>query len=83
LKYSPETEIEDNTQDWITNPFYTTAINSSDLPLKLENLLKVSIDSSLKIKFENILICDFWTAAREEFKELSDAAISHLLPVFV
>jgi hypothetical protein len=44
-----------------------------------ENLLEMSVDVSLKIKFENMLICDFWFAARKEFKELSDAAISHLL----
>jgi hypothetical protein len=31
-KYFPEIEREGNTQDWITNPFYTTAINSSNLP---------------------------------------------------
>jgi hypothetical protein len=55
LKCFPEIEGEDNTQDWITNPFYTTAINSSDLPLKLkENLLEMSVDGSLKIKFENL-----------------------------
>jgi hypothetical protein len=71
LKYFPEIEREHNTQDWITNPFYTTAINSSDLPLKLkENLLEMSVDGSLKIKFENMSICDFWIAARKEFKEL-------------
>jgi hypothetical protein len=27
LKYFPEIEREDNTQDWITNHFYTTAIS--------------------------------------------------------
>jgi hypothetical protein len=62
-------------------PLYTTTINSSDLPLRLkENLLEISIDGSLKIKFENMSICDFWFDARKEFKELSDIAISHLLP---
>jgi hypothetical protein len=81
LKYLPEIEGEDNTQDWITNPFYTTAFNSSDLPLKLkENLLEMSVDGSLKIKVENLSICDFWIYARKEYKELSDTAISHLLP---
>jgi hypothetical protein len=61
--------------------FYTTAIISSDLPLKLkENLLEMLVDDSLKIKFENMLICDFWIPACREFKEFSDAAISQLLP---
>jgi hypothetical protein len=36
FKYFPEIEREDNTQDWIINRFYTTAINSSDLLLKLK-----------------------------------------------
>jgi hypothetical protein len=41
LKYLPEIEREENTEVWITNPFYTTAINSSDFPLKSkENLLE-------------------------------------------
>jgi hypothetical protein len=81
LKYFPEIQWEDNTQDWITNPFYTTAISSSDLPLKLkENLLEMSIDGSLKIKFENFSICDFWIYAHKEYKELSHTAISHFLP---
>jgi hypothetical protein len=81
LKYFPEIDGEDNTQDWITNPFYTTAINSSDLPLRLkENLLEITVDSSLKIKFENLSICDFCIYARKEYKELSDTAISHHLP---
>ncbi|GFG36757.1 hypothetical protein Cfor_09459 [Coptotermes formosanus] len=61
--------------------FHTTAINSSDLPVKLkEKLLEMSVDGSLKIKFENKSICDFWIAARKEFKELTDAAIPHLQP---
>jgi hypothetical protein len=30
----------------------------------------MSVDGSLKIKFENMSICDFWIAARKEFKEL-------------
>jgi hypothetical protein len=32
LKYLPEIEREDNTQDWITNSFYTTTTNSLILP---------------------------------------------------
>jgi hypothetical protein len=40
----------------------------------------MSVDGSLKIKFENLSICDFWIYARKEYKELSDTAISHLLP---
>jgi hypothetical protein len=72
---------EGNTQDWITNPFYTTAINSSDLALKLkENLLEMPTDGLLKIKLKNVSICGFWIAVCREFKELCDAAILHLLP---
>jgi hypothetical protein len=64
LKYLLESEREANTQYWITNPFYTTASNSFDLLLKLkENLLEMSVDVSLEIKFENMYI-DFWIAAR-------------------
>jgi hypothetical protein len=78
LKYFPVTERGDDTQDWITNAFIPPP---SDLSPKLkENLLEMSVDGSLKIKFENMSICDFWIVVRKEFKELSDADISHLLP---
>jgi hypothetical protein len=40
-----------------------------------ENLLEMTVDGSLKIKFENMSICDFWFAARKEFKKLSGAVI--------
>jgi hypothetical protein len=39
FKSFPEIHRKDNTQDWITNPFYTTTINASDLPLKLKETL--------------------------------------------
>jgi hypothetical protein len=32
----------------------------------------MSVHGSLKIKFENLSICDFWIYARKEYKELSD-----------
>jgi hypothetical protein len=77
----PDLELATGDPDWVTNPFYTTTINSSDLPLKIkETLMEISVEGSLKIKFENMSICDIWIAAHREFKELSDAAISHLLP---
>jgi hypothetical protein len=40
----------------------------------------MSVDGSLKIKFEDLWICDFWIYAHKEYYELSDTATSHLLP---
>jgi hypothetical protein len=37
FKYFPEVEKENSAEDWVINPFHTTAISSSDLPLKLRD----------------------------------------------
>jgi hypothetical protein len=55
--------------DYKTLFIHTIAINSSDILLKLkESLLEMTVDGSLKIKFENMSIRDFWFVARKEFK---------------
>ena len=81
LKYFPEIDLKDLTNTWITNPFATQAISEANLSNKLkENLLELSVDSSHEIYFTQHALCQFWTFASLEYKNISNVAITQLLP---
>ena len=81
LKYFPEIDLKDLTNTWITNPFATQAISEANLSNKLkENLLELSVDSSNEIYFTQHALCQFWTFASLEYKNISNVAITQLLP---
>ncbi|KAJ8891716.1 hypothetical protein PR048_004245 [Dryococelus australis] len=81
-KYFPHIEKEDKTHNRIINPFDTTTATLSELPNTIkDNLIDMSTDSILKATFKKLSLCNSWTTAHQAFKELSDTAMSKLLPL--
>ncbi|KAK2709814.1 hypothetical protein QYM36_013479, partial [Artemia franciscana] len=69
------------TQDWIQNPFVEDVTSSSGLSDKVtENLIKLASDRALELKFQNVTVSQFWLEVKGEYKELSEIAMSALLP---
>lgn len=84
LKYFPEIENGDSSSEWITQPFSDEAITDSALPINVkEKLCELSANISLKLRFEELEICEFWHVARIKFRDPSDIAITALLPFSV
>ena len=67
---------------WILNPFTVNcATEDVALPLKLENeLIELSEDSGLKLRFQEVDLPSFWIQASKEYFSLSKRAIRFLLP---
>lgn len=75
-KYFPENS--DRFQ-WVRNPF------SNDSPSDFntaeeEELIELSSDSSLKVKFSSMKLSTFWYSVRKEFPSLSKKALKVLIP---
>lgn len=45
-----------------------------------ENLIELSADGSLKISFDDKLVCDFWHIIKKEFKGLRGTSITKFFP---
>ena len=72
-----------NTQqyDWIRNPFSSNAeISTKELSLPIrESFLELRNDRTLRLKFSEMSLGEFWVSIREEYKLISKAAIEILL----
>ena len=72
-----------NTQqyDWIRNPFSSNAeISTEELSLPIrESFLELRNDRTLRLKFSEMSLGEFWVSIREEYKLISKAAIEILL----
>ncbi|KAK2718338.1 hypothetical protein QYM36_005597, partial [Artemia franciscana] len=81
VSYFPSIMNQDRTQDWIQNPFVEDVTSSSGLSDKLtENLIELASDRALELKFQNVTVFQFWLKVKGEYKELSEIAMSALLP---
>ncbi|XP_022168388.1 zinc finger BED domain-containing protein 5-like isoform X2 [Myzus persicae] len=77
-KYFPELNIEK--YDWIRNPFSTINTSSYEFTLEEEEeFITLTTDRTLKIKFSEITVEEFWISVQTEFKKISEKAISILL----
>ena len=67
--------------DWIRNPFSANAeVSTKELPLRIrENFFEVGNDRTLKLKFSEVQLDMFWISIKEEYKQISKAAIEILL----
>ena len=81
MSYFTSIMNQDRTQDWIQNPFVEDVTSSSGLSDKVtENLIKLASDRALELKFQNVTVSQFWLEVKGEYKELSEIAMSALLP---
>ncbi|KAK2717663.1 hypothetical protein QYM36_006440 [Artemia franciscana] len=81
VSYFPSIMNQDRTQDWIQNPFVEDVTSRSGLSDKLtENLIELASDRTLELKFQNVTVSQFWLEVKGEYKELSEIAMSALLP---
>ncbi|KAK2727301.1 hypothetical protein QYM36_007962 [Artemia franciscana] len=81
VSYFPSIMNQDRTQDWIQNPFVEDVTSSSGLSDKLtENLIELASDRALELKFQNVTVSQFWLEVKGEYNELSEIAMSALLP---
>ncbi|KAF0691092.1 zinc finger BED domain-containing protein 5-like isoform X2 [Aphis craccivora] len=77
-KYFPAFNIEK--YDWIRNSFFTTNTLFYEFTLQEEEeLITLSTDRTLKIKFSEITIEEFWISIQTDFKNISEKAIKILL----
>ena len=73
--------INSEQYEWIQNPFSAGAEISTQklsLPVK-ENFLELRNDRTLRLKFHNIPLDEFWIAVGKEYKEISKKALEILL----
>lgn len=76
-EYFPEEETK---YDWIKNPFEYYD-KSEGLPMKeREQLIDISTDSTLKSKFKQVQLLNFWLQIHAEYPEVSHTAINILMP---
>ena len=73
--------INSEQYDWIRNPFSANAeMSAKKLPLRnRKNFFKVRNDKTLKLKFSEVELDIFWISIKEEYKQISKAAIEILL----
>ncbi|KAJ4920278.1 hypothetical protein JOQ06_024417 [Pogonophryne albipinna] len=77
--YFPDIDNKSSTLDWVRNPF-VTCINSS-IPARLqEDLIDVSSDRSLKMRYSSTPLTQFWCGVEKEYPELGKHALNELLP---
>jgi len=77
-KYFPAFNIEK--YDWIRNPFSTINTLIYEFTLQEEEkFITLSTDRTLKIKFSEITVEEFWISIQIEFKNISEKAIRILL----
>ena len=69
--------------DWIRNPFSADAeISTEKLSLHVkENFLEPRNDSTLRLKFRDIPLHEFWIALGKEYKQISKKCSRNSSPV--
>ena len=73
--YFPSLKTE--SYDWIRNPFVPS---SNNLCLKAEEeLMAISCDRTLRLKYSEITIDSFWISVQQEYPVISEIAVSILL----
>ncbi|XP_025415092.1 protein FAM200A-like [Sipha flava] len=75
-KYFPEDIIQYN---WIKDPFSENPLLNFTTTEE-EQLIDISSDSSLRMKFSSFSLLEFWSSIKDEYSEISNKALRVLLP---
>lgn len=79
--YFPDIQEKSAQLDWVRNPFLLAESKRIKLPASLqENLIDVSSDRGLQMKFESSTLTQFWVCVKKEHPELGKKALEQLLP---
>ncbi|KAH1173981.1 hypothetical protein KIL84_017820 [Mauremys mutica] len=74
-------EKDQKTEAWIRNPFNAEAAASALMSLTVKDtLMDLSCDETLMLRFSEQALANFWISVREEYPELSSAALKALMP---
>lgn len=67
--------------EWVRDPFNDNSHANSALNSKAEEqLIELSCDGGLKLRFTALSICDFWLSVKSEYPELALESMKVLLP---
>ena len=66
--------------DWVRDPFAPAATASGLTGKAEEELLDLSCDRTLKVRFQQVSYADFWLSLSHEYPELTTEAMRILLP---
>lgn len=75
-KYFPEDIVQYN---WIKDPFSENPLPNFTTTEE-EQLIDISSDSSLRMKFSSFSLLEFWSSIKDEYSEISNKALRVLLP---
>ncbi|KAF0773483.1 zinc finger BED domain-containing protein 5-like [Aphis craccivora] len=75
-KYFPEDIVQYN---WIKDPFSENPLPNFTTTEE-EQLIDISSDSSLRMKFSSFSLLGFWSSIKDEYSEISNKALHVLLP---
>ncbi|XP_076037475.1 zinc finger BED domain-containing protein 5-like [Oratosquilla oratoria] len=76
-EYYPE--LENSHMDWIRNPFVAGVSAHLDMKSQ-EELIEISNDGGMKIKFSALPLPEFWIYSRTEYHALAEKALKYILP---
>ncbi|CAG9814705.1 unnamed protein product [Phaedon cochleariae] len=72
--------LPNKNKNWIINPFNTDVSDITDLTTAQENqLIEIFCDSVLKRNFKESSSSSFWINVRNDYEEISEEALKHLL----
>ncbi|XP_063786022.1 zinc finger BED domain-containing protein 5-like [Pseudophryne corroboree] len=78
-QYFPEKDRK--AEAWIRNPFSAEATANACLPLSVaEKLIDLSCDETLKLRYSEQPLANFWISVQQEYPDLSSAALKVLTP---
>ncbi|XP_067303566.1 zinc finger BED domain-containing protein 5-like [Pseudorasbora parva] len=78
--YFPDIESKSAKLDWVRKPFITESTDNN-IPTRLqENLLDVSSDRGLKMRYSETNLSQFWWDVEKEYPYLGKHALNELLP---
>ena len=73
-RYFPQERVDNS---WIKNPFHVTEKPTNLSALEYENLLELTSDSTLKLKYAEELLINFWDSLIHEFPAIAKQAVPH------
>ena len=76
-EYYPE--LVNSHLNWIRNPFATGVGIHLDMKSQ-EELIEISNDGDMKIKFSALPLPEFWIYSRTQYHDLAEKALKYILP---
>ena len=77
VNYFPPQNADNN---WVRNPFKCSEKPVNFSTIEYENLIELTSDSDLKLKFSELSLATFWCGVKDEFPIIAKRAICTLLP---